>query len=79
MVDRSSSPHVRNPLLGLQAFIDLGNLPAEDRAILRRLLRQIRSDAAQRAQQAWRSNKGPMAAYWKAVSVYAYHTSRGLR
>lgn len=36
----------------------------------------IRRDAQERAEKCWKKHKAPMAAYWKAVSVYAGHTAR---
>jgi len=76
---RATSPVVRNPVLGLPAVAELRVLPDESRAAVRALLLDIRSDARERAERAWRKNKGPMAAYWKAVAVYAGHTARALR
>lgn len=51
-------------------------LPPEARAALRALLLEIRADARQRAEKCWKKHKAPMAAYWKALSVYAGHTAR---
>ena len=79
MANRSNQPQVRNPLLGLPAMAQLQALPADQRAPLAALLRQVRLDAHQRADKAWRQRKGPMAAYWRAVAVYAGHTARALR
>jgi len=76
MVNRSIRADVRNPLLSLPAAQDLVNLPPEARGALRRLLKQISADARVRAERCWRTHKAPMAAYWKAVAVYANHTSR---
>lgn len=52
------------------------NLPDVARAALRTLLMEIRKDAQARAEKCWRTHKAPMAAYWKAVAVYAGHTAR---
>lgn len=68
-----------NPVLGLPAAVRLQALPPEAKAALVAVLRDIRSDAATRAEESWKRNKGPMAAYWKAVSVYALHISRAVR
>ncbi len=54
-------------------------LPPESRAALRALLRDIATDARVRAEKCWRTHKAPMAAYWKAVAVYAGHTARAIR
>jgi hypothetical protein len=53
-------------------------LPPEQRAALKAVLRDIALDARFRAEKCWRTHKAPMAAYWKAVSVYAGHTARAL-
>lgn len=76
---RSKSPNVRNPLLALPAVVELQALPSESRAALRKVLKAISADARVRAEKCWRTHKAPMAAYWKAVAVYANHTSRVLR
>jgi hypothetical protein len=70
---------VRNPLLALPAIARLRGLPASARGELCALLMEIRSDAAKRAEHSWRRHKAPMAAYWKAVSVYAGHIARAVR
>lgn len=76
---RSSTPDVRNPVLGLPGIDELRALPAECREPLRQVLMGIRADAQAKAQVSWRKNKGPMAAYWKAVGVYAGHIARAIR
>lgn len=73
-----SRAHVHNPLLALPAVAALRALPAPARAALRSLLLELSDDAADRAQKSWRKNKGPMAAYWKSVGVYAKHTARAI-
>jgi hypothetical protein len=57
---------------------DVLALPPETRRALRRLLLDLSVYAAQRANKAWRRNKGPMAAYWKSVGVYAKHTAHAI-
>lgn len=76
---RSARPEVRNPLLALPAMDALRELPAESRARVRELMVQISQDARGRAERSWRKNKAPMAAYWKAVSVYSKHVARALK
>ena len=76
MTERSARADVRNPLLALPSAVEIANLPAEARAALRALLLDLRRDARARAEQCWKRNKAPMAAYWKAVAVYAGHTAR---
>ena len=48
-------------------------------ALMRELLRQISAAARVKAEQSWRSHKGPMAAYWKATAVYTRHISLAIR
>ena len=74
--DRSARRDVRNPLLGLPAAKRLAGLPAEVRAPLASLLRELSLDARSRSDESWKRHKAPMAAYWKAVAVYANHLRR---
>ena len=67
-----------NPLLRLSAAQQLLELPADQRAALASLLRELRADADQQAERAWRKRKGPMAAYWRVVATYARHTAHAL-
>ncbi len=67
-----------NPLLRLPAGKALMNLPAEMRAPLEAVLRDLRAQADAEAENAWKRRKGPMAAYWRAVSTYARHTAHAL-
>lgn len=76
---RGLRPEIRNPVLALPAAQDIANLPMEARRALCRLLVDLRRDARERAKHAWRRNKAPMAAYWKAVAVYAGHIERVAR
>lgn len=76
---RSSRPDVRNPVLRLPAARRLCALPESQRAALAAVLRDLAADARERAEKSWRTHKAPMAAYWKAVSVYAGHLARALR
>jgi hypothetical protein len=73
---RSGLPDTRNPLITLPAANEIASLPWEAQLALKNLLKQIAMDARDRADHAWRKRKGPMAAYWRAVSVYANHTQR---
>jgi len=79
MTDRSNLAVVRNPLLALPAVQRIPELPAEAQALLIEILADIARDARGRAQQSWIKNKGPMAAYWKAVGAYAEHLRRACR
>lgn len=67
-----------NPLLRLPAGQELLNLPAKDRKRIENVLRQLREQANEEAERAWRRRKGPMAAYWRAVATYARHTAHAL-
>ncbi len=75
-MNRSLRTDVRNPLLRLPSAQRIASLPPEAKKALRDLLFEIRADAKALAQKCWARNKAPMAAYWKAVSVYAGHTAR---
>lgn len=77
--ERSSTPVVRNPLLALPSMAKLQALDPASREALRGLLMELRADAHRQAERSWRKHKGPMAAYWKAVAVYAGHIARALR
>lgn len=75
---RANRPDVRNPVLGLPAAKRLLRLPREHRQALRFVLLDLQKDASIRAEKSWRTHKAPMAAYWKACSVYAGHIARVL-
>lgn len=76
---RCSRADVRNPVLTLPAIAALRALPPEIRTGLAAVLDDLRADAAVRAERSWRQRKAPMAAYWRAVSVYSRHIARALR
>lgn len=78
-VARSLRTDVRNPVLALPSAQMLQDLPPVARIALRSCLRDISADARFRAEKCWRTHKAPMAAYWKAVAVYAGHLARALR
>jgi hypothetical protein len=73
---RSTRAEVRNPLLALPAVAARRQLPPDAQAALSLLLRQLSDQAAIKAEHCWQTKKPPMAAYRKAVSVYAKHTAR---
>ncbi len=79
MNERSSKPDVRNPVLRLPSVAKLRKQSAAVRSELRQVLMELRADATAQADKCWRKHKAPMAAYWKAVVVYAGHTARALR
>lgn len=79
MPERSARADVRNPILALPSAQRLTQLGPLARAELRGVLLEIRHDAQQRAEECWKRHKAPMAAYWKAVAVYAGHIARVLR
>lgn len=70
---------VRNPVLALPSFKLLRTLDPGSLLALRAVLLEMRREARAQAEHSWRRHKGPMAAYWKAVSVYAGHIARALR
>jgi len=76
---RHASPVVRNPILALPGTARLLQLDPHTRALLRAVLLDLAADARTRAEESWRRHKAPMAAYWKAVSVYAGQLARVLR
>lgn len=67
-----------NPFLKLPAGRALLALPAADRARIEAVMRELRAQANIEAENAWRRRKGPMAAYWRAVSTYARHFAHAL-
>lgn len=67
-----------NPLLNLPAGKALMSLPAEDRIRISAVLRELRAQANTEAENSWKRRKGPMAAYWRAVSTYARHLAHAL-
>lgn len=67
-----------NPLLKLPAGRALLDLPAEDRQRIEVVMRDLREQANAEAENAWHRRKGPMAAYWRAVSTYARHLAHAL-
>lgn len=67
-----------NPLLQLPAGRALMALPADQRAVLEALYRDLRKQANEQAENAWARRKGPMALYWRAVSTYARHVAHAL-
>lgn len=79
MADRSTRAEVRNPVLALPGMARLYALPAPLRNALAGVLDEIAADARARADKCWFKHKAPMAAYWKAVGVYAKHIARALR
>ena len=79
MAERSNRREVRNPVLALPSIQRLQDLPPEAREAVRAVMGDLVIDARARAQASWLKNKGPMAAYWKAVGAYAHHIKRALR
>lgn len=75
---RSAKHDVRNPVLGLPAARAILDLPPEQRRPLGLLLRQLAAEADGKAEEAWRTRKGIMAAYWRAVATYAKHLARAI-
>ena len=78
-IPRSNRIEVRNPVLALPAFRRILDLPAPEREALSALLDDLSKDALEKAETSWRKKKGPMAAYWKATSVYSQHCARAIR
>jgi len=78
MIPRSARRETRNPVLALSAIGALQAMSPETRDAVARVLVDLARDAGGRADYAWRRHKAPMAAYWKAVAVYARHTARAI-
>lgn len=68
-----------NPLLALPASRKLMALPPEQRELIAELLMELRGQANELAELSWRRRKGPLAAYWRAVSTYARHIAHACR
>ena len=79
MNHRSLRTDVRNPVLALPSIVELKSLDQASRKALALVLGDIAQDARGRAEKCWRTHKAPMAAYWKAVAVYAGHLKRAIR
>lgn len=69
---------LRNPILDLPAGARLETLPPEAKRALASVLRELADQANDAAETSWRRRKGPMAAYWRAVSTYAKHLARAV-
>lgn len=68
----------RNPVLSLPACKELVMLDPAARAALVAVLRNLSVQAKEQAEKDWRRSKAPMAAYWKAVGTYSWHTARAV-
>ncbi|GIU74795.1 MAG: hypothetical protein KatS3mg004_1882 [Bryobacteraceae bacterium] len=68
-----------NPVLDLPECKELLGLPDASRIALARALCGLASAADTKADISWRRRKAPMAAYWRAVSIYARHIARALK
>lgn len=77
MNTRSNRAEVRNPVLLLPAFRLLLDHPSSQH--IASILHELQVDARDRADKCWSKHKAPMAAYWKAVAVYAGHLARALQ
>lgn len=78
----SERRNVHNPLLGLTAMQELStylHTQPDVQAHIITLLMQLGNQANEQATYCWHKHKAPMAAYWKAVAVYARHTAKALK
>ncbi len=78
MSDRSNRAEVRNPVLALPAMQDLMALEPGTRALVRRMIQDLRAQANLKAAASFATCKWMMFAYWKIVGVYANHIQRAL-
>jgi len=78
-MERSLRADVRNPIVALPSLAKLQALSPEAKEALAEVLQEIALDARARGEKCWRTHKAPMAAYWKACSVYAGHIRRAVR
>lgn len=67
-----------NPLLSLPSAKKLLDLPAKERELIAAVFRDLRFEANEEAERSWKKRKGPMAAYWRAVSTYSRHLAHVL-
>ncbi len=70
---------IRNPVLALPAARRLLELDPASRSALRAVLLDVAVAANANAELSWKKRKGPMAAYWRAVSTYSKHIARATR
>lgn len=77
--NRSASLEVRNPILKLASAAKLQALPEDAKLALVEVLMELRLDCQNNADKCWKKHKAPMAAYWKAASVYVGHIARTLK
>lgn len=76
---RDTLAETRNPLLKLPSVRKLIEMPEDSKAVMRQLCLELSREANEQAQYCWKKYKAPMAAYWKAVSVWAKHFARLLK
>lgn len=76
---RSSRAEVRNPVLALPCAQRASAMPPAARDWLIDFLLDLRADARERAEKAWRSYKAPQATYWRVIAVWASHLVHALR
>lgn len=76
---RSNRAEVRNPVLAMPSMVRIRALEPAARDALCMILAEMQTEARAKAELCWRTHKAPMAAYWKAVSVYAGHMRKAIR
>ncbi len=80
MTARSNSAAVRNPVAAdPEVAAIIARLSPEARRGLRDALGAMSKGWRVKAEKAWRTNKPPMAAYWKVNAVNARHLALALR
>jgi hypothetical protein len=76
---RSNRAEVRNPVLALPCAERARFMPPEAREWLIEFLIDLRRDARERAEKAWRTYKAPQACYWRVIAVWSSHLAHALR
>lgn len=71
--------NIQNPLMNLPAAAAIIKLPPVAKAALRAVCLDLAKDAHAKAEYCWKKRKAPMAAYYRAVGVYAGHLAKACK
>lgn len=72
-VARANLPEVRNPILRLPAAQELMALPADQRAVIKRILRDLKAQCRVEEARVYRQRKGPLVQYYMAMGTIMGH------